>query len=100
MNTAVINVKVQPDLKVEVQEVAQELGLTISALVHGFFKSLVRTRMVTFGVTEEPSEFLIAALREAKADIKAGRVISFPNGKKALGYLDKMIADERKHRKN
>lgn len=100
MDTAIINIKVQADLKVQIQEVAQELGLTISALVHGFLKNLVRTRTVTFGLSEEPSEYLKQTLAEAIAEVKAGKVVSFADSKKALGYLDKMITDERKHRKN
>lgn len=100
MNATVINVKVQPSLKTEVQEVAQELGLTVSALTQGFYKNLVRTRAVTFGMREEPSEYFKKVLAESMADVKAGRVMSFSNGKKALGYLDRMITDGRKRRKN
>lgn len=88
MDTAVINVKVQSDLKAEAQAVANELGLTVSALVNGFLKHLVRSRAVTFSLKEEPSDYLVETLRESMADIKSGRVSpSFSNAGAAIRWL-------------
>ena len=41
---------------------------------------------------------MINALKESKADIKAGRVVSFENGKESLAYLDKLIDNDKKHK--
>lgn len=98
MNTAVINVKVNPDLKVQAQNLAEELGFSLSSLVNACLKQIVRSRSVSFSISEEPTEYMIKALKESKADIKAGRVISFRSGKEALAHLDKLIDNDRKYK--
>ncbi len=44
---------------------------------------------------EEPTHYLLDSLKKSEADEKAGRVISFKNGKEALAYLDKMIEKDK-----
>lgn len=100
MNTAVVNVKVDPVIKRKAQRVAGEMGLSLSALVNGFLKHLIKTKTVTFSASEEPTPYLLRALKESKEDIKAGRVVSFKNSKDALTYLDTMITNEQKNSKN
>lgn len=100
MQTAVVNVKVDPKVKKQAQKVAEELGLSLSALINGYLKRLIRTKTVTFSTSEEPTEYLIEALKESRADIKAGRVLSFNDGEEAVSYLNKIIADEPKSKKN
>lgn len=101
MNTAVINVKVNPLIKMKAREVAEELGFSLSALIKAYLRDLVRTKAVRFSaVSEEPSPYLLKALRESEADRKAGRVISFSSPDKALKYLDKIIKDEDRRTKN
>lgn len=99
MNTVIVNVKVDPNIKRQAQKVAGEMGLSLSALVNGFLKHLVKTKTVTFSASEEPTPYLLRVLKESKEDIKAGRVISFKNPKDALSHLDTMISDEQKRRK-
>lgn len=96
MNTAVVNIKVNPETKRQAQQVVEELGLSLSSVINGFLKQLIRTRTVTFSTSEEPSEYMIQALKESAEDIKAGRVVTFKNLDEELHYLDKMIADEKK----
>jgi addiction module RelB/DinJ family antitoxin len=100
MNTAVVNVKVDPKVKREAQKVAKDLGISLSGMINGFLKHLVRTKTVHFSLSEEPSEYLIKALEESRKDIKTGRVVSFEDPNKALAFLDKMIYDEKKLQKN
>lgn len=101
MNTAVVNVKVNPQVKKEAQKVAAELGLTLSALVNGYLKQLIRNKTVVFSFQEEESsDYLLESLRASKEDIKAGRVITFRESKGALNYIDEMIVNEQKSGKN
>lgn len=89
MNTAVINIRTNPKTKKQAQKVAEELGLSMSALINGFLKHLVKTKRVEFSVDEEPSEWMIQALKEAEEDIKAGRVSrSFDNAEDAIAWLN------------
>ena len=74
MNTAVINLKVEPRLKAQAQRVAGELGLSLGAIIKGYLKQLIRTKTVTFSSASEiPNEYLIKILKESEADRKAGR---------------------------
>ncbi|MBI2330405.1 type II toxin-antitoxin system RelB/DinJ family antitoxin [Candidatus Daviesbacteria bacterium] len=98
MNTAVINIKINPQVKKDAQKLAEDLGFSLSSLINGYLKQIIRTKSVNFNLTEEPSEYMIKALKESRADIKAGRVISFKKPNDALDYLDKLIADEKKSR--
>lgn len=96
MNSAVINIKTDPQVKKQAQEVAKELGLNLSIVINGFLKHLIKTKTVEFSAKEEPSEYMIKALKESEEDIKAGRVTSFKNPKDALHYLDTLIAKDEK----
>lgn len=100
MNSAVINVKTHPDTKAQAQKVAKELGLSLSSIVNAYLKQLIRTKKVAFSTAEEPSEYLIKALKESSQDAKAGRVVSFETGDDALAYLDDLIAHDKKADKN
>lgn len=100
MNTAVVNVKVNPKVKKEAQRIAEELGFSISSLINGYLKQFIRTKAVDFSLNEEPSEYMIKNLEESEKDIKAGRVISFEKGKDALKYLDNIISNEKKSKQN
>ena len=100
MNTAVVNVKVDPQVKKEAQKVAKDLGISLSGVVNGFLRHLIRTKTIHFSLSEEPSDYLINSLKESREDIKAGRAVSFDDPGKALAFLDKMINDEQKLQKN
>lgn len=89
MQTAVINIKTEPKVKKEAQAVAKNLGFSLSSLIDGYLRHLVRTKEVHFSL-EEPSDYMKKALRESEVDIKAGRVVSFRNPKDALKYIDSL----------
>jgi len=87
MNTAVINVKTDPKLKEKAQEIAADLGFSLSSLVNAYLKQLTRTKAVSFSIPEEPSDYLVKAIEEAEEDLKAGRVATFNNPKDAVAWL-------------
>ncbi len=90
MNTAVINIKTDPEVKAKAQIVAKELGMNLSTILNAYLTQLVRTKTINFSVDdEEPTEYLLASLRESEEDIKQGRVSpSFDNATDALAWLD------------
>lgn len=91
MNTTVINIRTQVNVKKAAQQVAEDLGMNLSVLINGFLKHLIKTKTINLVDSEEPSQYLIDSLKEAEEDIKAGRVISFEDGSGAIKYLDEMI---------
>ena len=91
MNTAIINIKTDPKVKAKAQRIASELGFSLSALINGYLNQLVRTKTIHFSVLEEePSEYMIQALKESEEDKRRGRYSSFDSDK-ALEYLDNII---------
>lgn len=97
---AIVNVKVDSKVKKQAQKVAEELGLSLSALINAYLRQLIRNKTVTFSTSEEPSDYLIESLKVSGEDIKAGRVMHFSDGDETLDYLDKLIADEQNSKKN
>ena len=91
MKTAVINIKTDPKIKVKAQKVAAELGFSLSSLINGYIRHLVKTKAIYFSAkSEEPSEYLMEALKESEADRKAGRVSpGFDNAKDAVDWLER-----------
>ena len=97
MNGAVINIKVEPRLKTEAQKVAYDLGFSLSSLINGYLRQLTKTKTIYFSLREEePSEYLIKALRESEEERKMGRFKSFKTADQALAFLDKIIDENRK----
>lgn len=90
MNTAVINIKVQPDVKKAAVELADEFGLSLSAFLNVLIKKALRTRTVVLGTGEErPSEYMIKALKESDEDVRKGRVSPvFTNANDAIKWLE------------
>lgn len=88
--TAVINVKTEPVVKLRAKRLAENLGLSLSGLVNAYLKQIIRTKTVTFSASdEEPTEYLLQMLKESREDIKTGRVSPFfSNAKEAARWLD------------
>ena len=101
MNISLITVKTPTQVKERAQEVAKELGFSLSSLVNAYLRQLVKTKTVHFSLPEEPTQYLLDCLNESKKDIKAGRVISFEKPEEAVSYLDRIIKeDEQSNKQN
>ena len=92
MNTSVINIKTDPEVKISAQKVANNLGFSLSALINGYLKQLIKTKTAHFSLNENtPSEYMLNALRESERDVKMGKSRKFANSKSAVSFLDKLI---------
>jgi addiction module RelB/DinJ family antitoxin len=99
MNTTSLHMKIEPDFKKEAQKTADELGLSLSAVVKALLKQFIRTKRLTVGVNERqeiPNARTRQVMKQAEEDMKAGQVTSFASIQDALAYLDKEIADEKR----
>ena len=99
MNTSVITVKTPLEVKTKAQEVAKELGFSLSSLVNAYLRQLVKTKTIHFSLPEEPTPFLLSSLKKSKEDIKAGRAKSFDNPEDAVNYLDSIIVEDKQANK-
>lgn len=73
MNTAIINVRTEPHIKEQAQETAENLGMSLSSLINGFLRQLVKTKSVHFTVTEKPSQYLLDSIKQAKQERLKGK---------------------------
>jgi addiction module RelB/DinJ family antitoxin len=96
MNTTSIHIKIEPVIKEQAQKTAEELGLSLSAVMKALLKQFIRTKHLSISIGEIPNEYLRQSLKQSEEDIKAGRVISFESGKDALDYLAKEIENEKR----
>ncbi len=94
MNTEAINIKIDAKTKKAAQELAEDLGFSLSSLLKAYLKHFLKTKTVHFSAAdEEPSKALIQMLKESNADMKAGRYREFTDFQEELAYLDGLIAD-------
>lgn len=99
MYTAVINVKTHPEIKSKAKKVAEELGFSLSSLVNAYLRQLIKTKTIIFSaVSEEPSKYMIAMLKQAQKEIKMGKVTSFSNSGDAIAYLDNLIDHDKSNK--
>ncbi len=91
MSYQVISIKVDPVIKSEAKHAADELGLSLSAVLKGFLKQFIRTKTITFSaVDEQPSDYLIRAIKKARENRKKGKGSPiFDNAKDAIAFLHK-----------
>lgn len=91
MSTAVINIKVKPEIKAQAKEIASELGLNLSSLINAFLKQLVKTKTVVFSASsEEPTAYFLSLLKKSQEDIKSKKLSpTFKNAEEATDWLDK-----------
>lgn len=95
MNTAVINFKTDPLVKKRAQKRAKQLGLSLSGVMNSHLREFITGKNFHVELEkEEPSEYLIQALKESEADRKAGRVYSFDSIDASLPFLQSLRNDK------
>ena len=88
MSYAVVSAKVDPQTKKNAQETAEELGLSLSAVVKALLKQFVRTRRLSVGLDEEPNEYFRKAIEKARVDRKTGKASPlFKSAKESVKWL-------------
>ena len=77
MAQAMVNFRMDAELKQRMEETCGKMGLTLTAAFTMFAAKVTQDRRIPFEVTAEPDPFYseenIARLRAAIADVKAGR---------------------------
>lgn len=89
MNVTSIHVKIESDIKDQAQKTAEELGLSLSAVMKALLKQFIRTQRLSVGVGEEPSTYMIEALKKSNKEYKDSNTSpSFTNVKDSFKWLD------------
>jgi addiction module RelB/DinJ family antitoxin len=91
MNTAVINIKTDRKTKSEAQKLADEMGLTLTAVINRYLKHFVKTKSVTFNANdEEPNDFLLNTMKKSDNQLKSDDTSpTFDNAEDAIEWLHK-----------
>lgn len=101
MNTEAINIKIDHKTKKAAQKLAEDLGFSLSSLLKAYLRHFLKTKTVHFSaVDEEPSDYLLEALRKSDEDVKAGRVRTFKDFEEEKQFLEAMIAKDEKQASN
>ncbi len=92
MKQVAITVKIDEDLKKDVQKLAKNMGLSFSAIVENKLREVRRDRRIEFEEEFIPNAKTAKMLDEAIEDIKLGRNLSptFNTAEEAIDYLHKM----------
>lgn len=72
----VINLKTDWEVKRNAQELAQKMGLSLSAIINAYLKQFIRSRELYFTMVPTMTADLEKILGRVEMDIKTGRNIS------------------------
>lgn len=81
-----VNLKIDSLVKERAQKRAQELGLSLSAVVNATLSQFARTGVLELSVAPRMTPYLEELVKEARADYKAGKLKVFDN-------VDDLMAD-------
>lgn len=92
MKTAIINIKTDIEVKKRAQELAEELGFSLSSFITASLKQFIRTQEVRFSASPQMSPYLESVVKEAESDIKTKSNFSpiFTNRADMDKYLDNL----------
>ena len=92
MKTAVINIKTNKEVKEQAQELAEELGFSLSSLVTASLKQFIRAREVRFSMLPKMTPYLEGVIKKVEKDIKAKKNLSpaFANSADMDKYLNNL----------
>ena len=90
MNTTVISVKLDKDVKTSAQEIAKSAGLTLSTLVNSYLRQVATTRRIELYAPEPMTPKLEGLIVQIEADLKAGKV------SKKFENVDDFLSDLKK----
>lgn len=89
MNATSVHIKIESDIKMQAQKIAEELGLSLSSVMKALLKQFIRTKHLSVGLSEEPSVYMVEGLRKADREYKDGNTSpSFANVEDSFKWLD------------
>ena len=88
MKTAVLNVKVDEQVKKQAQVIASSFGIPLSTLVNAYLTELAITGQIHFSAIEIMTPKMEKLIEQAEKEIKAGDTSGpFNTAEEAIAYL-------------
>ena len=84
---AVINLKTDPELKKAATQVANKLGVSVSAVLNNELRRFTTEQSVVFEIPEIPNEQTAKQLAASKKQIEKSDYRRFSDNKKSLEFL-------------
>ena len=90
MSTALVNIRLEPELKKNAEELFAELGLSMTAAINLFLRQAVRSQSSPFAITlnTKPNEETMAAIREAIKVAHDPKAKTYTNARELFEDLD------------
>jgi antitoxin component of RelBE/YafQ-DinJ toxin-antitoxin module len=90
MTKTILNIKTDPDTKLQIQAFAAELGVPVSVIMNAQIKQMLRDRRIVLSTELEPTPYLVKIMEEVEEDLKIGRNLSpvFTSAKDMLEHLE------------
>ncbi len=90
MNATSVHIRIETDIKKQAQQAAEELGLSLSAVMKVLLKQFIRTKRLSVSIGEEPSTYMIDALKASDYEYKQDKTSpSFTKLQNSFKWLDK-----------
>jgi addiction module RelB/DinJ family antitoxin len=74
----VINIKTEKEVKINAQKLANEMGLSLSAVINVYLRQLIRTKEFYFSAAPKMSPSLENLLGKIEFDIQRNKNVSRP----------------------
>jgi antitoxin component of RelBE/YafQ-DinJ toxin-antitoxin module len=88
MNKTILNIKIDPDTKAQIQAFAAELGVPVSVMLNAQIKQMLRDRKVVLSIQPEPTPQLVQIMEQVEADLANNQHMTEAMGRKeAVAYL-------------
>ncbi|MEK7570720.1 MAG: hypothetical protein AAB553_00465 [Patescibacteria group bacterium] len=89
MNTASISIKTEPKIKAQVQEIANELGISMTGLISSYLAQLVKNKSLVKKLSENPTPYLLESIKIARRERKTGKASPiFTQAEDAIKWLN------------
>ncbi len=87
--TTTIHVKTDVKTRNEAKKVAEDHGLSLTALINVVLKQIARTKHLTLSLEEEPNEYFKKELKQALKDREEGKASPiFKSADEAIKWLE------------
>jgi len=89
MIKTILNIKIDPETKQQMQAFAYELGVPVSVIMNAQIKQMLRDRRVVLSTELEPTPYLVKIMEQVERDLPAGKnMTKAMKVKEAVAYLD------------
>jgi len=91
MTKTILNIKTDPQTKLQLQGFAAELGVPVSVIMNAQIKQMLRDRKIVLSMELEPTPYLEKIMKQVEADLVTGKNMTpAMNIKEAIAYLDSL----------